>query len=135
MAAEFAAAQDSSHPLNFELTQRFYFEAAHTLNRGFDTAASRRIHGHTYHAEVTISGVPAASSGMICDLAELRAYIESVRACLDHQLLDDVADLGPPTLENLCRFIWRQLSHSCRGLAVVSVERSASGDRCLLRRA
>ena len=40
----------------FELSQSFYFEAAHTLRRDLETAAeaagSRRIHGHTYQAEV-----------------------------------------------------------------------------------
>mgnify|MGYP000178535474 CR=1 FL=1 len=44
--------------MKFELSQRFYFEAAHTLHRTIDAEGSLRIHGHTYHAEVTIAGQP-----------------------------------------------------------------------------
>jgi 6-pyruvoyltetrahydropterin/6-carboxytetrahydropterin synthase len=40
----------------FELSQKFYFEAAHTLQRTIDAEGSRRIHGHTYHAEATVLG-------------------------------------------------------------------------------
>ena len=40
----------------FELTKQFRFEAAHTLERALDAAPSRRIHGHSYTAEVTLRG-------------------------------------------------------------------------------
>lgn len=36
----------------FELSQRFFFDAAHTLHREIESDGSHRIHGHTYHAEV-----------------------------------------------------------------------------------
>jgi len=38
--------------MKFELSQQFYFEAAHTLHREIDQEGRRRIHGHTYHARV-----------------------------------------------------------------------------------
>ena len=68
-----------------ELSQRFYFEAAHTLNRGIETESSRRIHGHTYEAEVTVAGQPDATSGMLIDLGYLRSEITRVREMLDHR--------------------------------------------------
>ena len=49
----------------FELSQKFYFEAAHTLNRSYESEGSKKIHGHTYHAEITITGTPEIDSGMI----------------------------------------------------------------------
>jgi 6-pyruvoyltetrahydropterin/6-carboxytetrahydropterin synthase len=125
--------------MTYELTQRFFFEAAHTLQRaseidgGAARDASRRIHGHTYTARVTVGGEPAAS-GMVVDLALLRAQIERARALLDHRLLDDVPELGAPTLENLCAFIHRELArHSGWRIVSVEVGREASGDSCTLR--
>ena len=78
----------------FELSQRFYFEAAHTLQRSYETEGSLRIHGHTYEAEVTVSGSSDPVTGMIVDLALLRREIERVRSMLDHRFLDEVKDLG-----------------------------------------
>ena len=120
--------------MNYELSQRFFFDAAHTLRRAIDAAGSRRIHGHTYHAEVTLLGQPNAESGMVEDLGRLRHHIEAVRAQLDHHFLDEVPGLGPATLENLCKFIFTSLASSCPSLAAVSVERPSSGDKCVLRR-
>jgi 6-pyruvoyltetrahydropterin/6-carboxytetrahydropterin synthase len=117
----------------FELSQRFYFEAAHTLSRDIDAEGSRRIHGHTYEAEITLSGHADPLSGMLLDLAYLRKEIERVRALLDHHFLDDIANLGPVTLENLCLFIKDQLIDSIPQLSAITVERRASGDRCILR--
>lgn len=116
----------------FELSQRFFFDAAHTLHREFEAEASRRIHGHTYDAEVTVRGRPDPDSGMLMDLGHLRREIARVRDMLDHRLLDEVAGLGPATLENLCSFIRTQLD-CVPGITAVMVERRASGDRCVLR--
>lgn len=116
-----------------ELSQRFFFEAAHTLHRSIETEGSLRIHGHTYEAEVTVSGVPDAVSGMLVDLSYLRSEIARVRDLLDHRFLDEVPGLGPATIENLCAFIRLQLEDSVPNLCAVMIERRASGDRCVLR--
>jgi 6-pyruvoyltetrahydropterin/6-carboxytetrahydropterin synthase len=118
--------------MQYQLTQRFYFEAAHTLEREFETAGSRRIHGHTYLAEIAIEGSPDAATGMVTDLAQVRRVIETVRETLDHHLLNEVAGLGKPTLENLCAYLWRAFEKEL-SLAEVSVRREASGDACRLR--
>lgn len=116
-----------------ELSQRFYFEAAHTLHRKIATEGSLRIHGHTYEAEVTVRGRPDAETGMVIDLGFLRGEISRVRDMLDHRLLDEVSGLGPATLENLCAFIRAQMEASVPGLCSVMVERRVSGDKCVLR--
>jgi 6-pyruvoyltetrahydropterin/6-carboxytetrahydropterin synthase len=140
MAALSANPQISGNPLkpyntndHFELSQRFYFEAAHTLSRTIDAHGSRQIHGHTYEAEITLAGQPDPASGMVLDLAYLRQEIERVRALLDHQFLDDIAELGPATLENLCLFIKHRLITVVPHLSCVTIERRASGDKCTLR--
>jgi 6-pyruvoyltetrahydropterin/6-carboxytetrahydropterin synthase len=119
--------------MTYELTQRFFFEAAHTLDRAHEVDSSRRIHGHTYLARVTVGGMPDPATGMVVDLAELRAAIERTRSRLDHRLLDDVDGLGPATLENLCTFIHRSLAAPAWRVVSVEVAREASGDSCLLR--
>ena len=118
--------------MNYELSQRFYFEAAHTLRRQIDAAGSLRIHGHTYHAEVTLSGQPDPESGMMIDLAFLRQEVEKVRKKLDHHFLDEVPHIGPATLENLCTFIYNDLKASLPNIARITIERPASGDKCCL---
>ena len=115
-----------------EISQRFFFEAAHTLQREVEAPGSARVHGHTYHAEVSVTGVPDARTGMVMDIALLRSRIEAVRAQLDHHLLDEVAGLSVPTLENLCSYIAGQLS-TCPGLSSVRVWRDSAGDSCTLR--
>ena len=120
---------------HYELSQRFYFEAAHTLRRAAETGeveSSRRIHGHTYQAELTLAGAPD-ERGMVMDLGLLRAEIAGLREQLDHRFLDEIEGLGPATLENLCRFIAEKAGPKLPALVRVAVWREASGDRCVLQ--
>ena len=120
--------------MNCEISQTFFFDAAHTLRREIEADSSRRVHGHTYHAEVTLSGQPDTATGMVVDLGLVRRAIEQLRPMLDHRMLDDIAGLGPATLENLCAFIWRELLPALPALAAVRVWRTGIGDSCTLRR-
>ena len=117
---------------SFAISQKFFFDAAHTLNRAIEADSSRRIHGHTYNAEVTLSGQRDPQTGMVMDLGLVRLAIAQLRPQLDHRMLDDVVGLGPATLENLCAFIWRALIPSLPGLSGVRVWRDSVGDSCIL---
>ncbi len=119
--------------MKFEISQRFFFDAAHTLRRQIDTDSSARVHGHTYRAEVAVAGTPDLATGMIVDLGLVRAKLAEIRQQLDHQLLDEVEDLGPPTLENLCRFVARKAARAGLPVSRVSIWRDGIGDRCDLR--
>ena len=119
----------------FELSQTFSFDAAHTLKRFVspdEALGSRRIHGHTYTAEVFVRGQRQSDTGMVVDLSILREALAEVRGQLDHHFLDEVAGLGHPTLENLCVFIFAQMNARMPQVSAVSVSRAA-GDRCLYR--
>jgi 6-pyruvoyltetrahydropterin/6-carboxytetrahydropterin synthase len=120
---------------HFEISQTFFFDAAHTLRRELESEAegSLRIHGHTYHAEVTLAGAPHPESGMVVDLGLVRAAIASLRPQLDHHLLDEVPGLGPATLENLAAFIWRAIHSALPHVSQVRVWREGLGDSCTLR--
>jgi 6-pyruvoyltetrahydropterin/6-carboxytetrahydropterin synthase len=114
----------------FELSKQFRFDAAHTLERSIQTESSRRIHGHSYRAEVTVRGRPNRTTGMIVDLGILEASMEDARDALDHRFLDEINDLGPATMENLSRWIWDRLLPVVPNLFKVSVHRDSSGETC-----
>jgi 6-pyruvoyltetrahydropterin/6-carboxytetrahydropterin synthase len=118
--------------MRYTVSQRFFFDAAHTLKRDIEAEGSRRVHGHTYHAEVWLKGERDPATGMVIDLGVLRRRLEEVREKLDHHLLDDVPGLKPPTLENLCLFIAEALADLKPQLARVRVWREALGDACTL---
>lgn len=113
-----------------ELCKQFRFDAAHTLERAIETESSRRIHGHSYRAEVAIRGRPDPATGMLMDLGRLEAALDEARDELDHRLLDEIADLRPATLENLASWVWRRLEPACPGLHRVTISRDSYGDSC-----
>jgi 6-pyruvoyltetrahydropterin/6-carboxytetrahydropterin synthase len=114
----------------FELSKQFRFEAAHTLERAIDAEGSRRIHGHSYRAEVVIRGEADPKTGMVVDLGLFERALDVARLGLDHHFLDDVSGLGPATLENLSVWIWRQVCGTCGPLARVTVYRDSTGEAC-----
>jgi 6-pyruvoyltetrahydropterin/6-carboxytetrahydropterin synthase len=114
----------------FEVCQRFYFDAAHSLKRDIEAEGSRRIHGHTYLAEVAVRGAVDTKTGMVMDIGLIRIEVAKVRKLLDHHYLDEVPDLGIPTLENLCIYIEKTMRDNGLALSRVSVWRESLGDRC-----
>jgi 6-pyruvoyltetrahydropterin/6-carboxytetrahydropterin synthase len=129
----FSISESATPPRQWEISQRFFFDAAHTLQRDIEAEGSRRIHGHTYSAEVTLAGQPDSGSGMVVDLGLVRQAIAVLRPQLDHHLLDEVEGLGVPTLENLCSYIWHALQPHLAALTQVRVWRDGMGDSCTLR--
>jgi 6-pyruvoyltetrahydropterin/6-carboxytetrahydropterin synthase len=116
-----------------EISKQFRFESAHTLHRA-DAAtvreASKRIHGHSYRAEVVVRGEVDAKTGMVLDFGVLERAIEDARSGLDHHFLNEVSDLGPATMENLSIWIWRKVAANCAGLSRVTVHRDSTGEKC-----
>lgn len=117
----------------WELTKSFRFDAAHTLERDIDTASSRRVHGHSYRAEVTLRGEPDPKTGMVIDFGLLEKTLATAREGLDHRMLDDVPDLGPATMENLAAWIWRRLAPVTKGLVKVTVFRDSQEESVTYR--
>lgn len=110
-----------------EITQEFGFDAAHYL--GVGTAENRRLHGHSFYVEVTLRGEPDPS-GLLRDLGEVKGALERIRESLDHQLLNDIDGLGPPTLENLARHIFGRAKHLLPEVVRVKVRRPSYGQSC-----
>ena len=113
----------------WELTKSFRFEAAHALSGTTFGEASEEIHGHSFRTEVTVRGTPDPATGMVLDLGVLEASMRDVQKTLDHKFLNRVEALGPPTLENLSRFIWERLQHAGQ-LTRVAVHRDSCNESC-----
>mgnify|MGYP003579258807 CR=1 FL=1 len=100
-----------------EITQRFGFDAAHYLEDA-PLGSNRRLHGHSFYAEVTLKGEPDPVKGWVRDFSDVNAAIADIRAQLDHQVLNDITAIGAPTLENLARYVYRgakrRLPEVCR---------------------
>jgi 6-pyruvoyltetrahydropterin/6-carboxytetrahydropterin synthase len=114
----------------FELSKEFRFDAAHTLERVIETESSRRIHGHSYRAEVVLRGMPDPTTGMVMDLGVFEQALAAARDGLDHRFLDELNDLGPATMENLSAWIWRKVEPLCPNLWRVTVRRDSDQGAC-----
>jgi 6-pyruvoyltetrahydropterin/6-carboxytetrahydropterin synthase len=118
----------------YELSKEFRFDAAHTLNRDVEKHeqdSSRRIHGHSYRAEITVCGMPNAKTGVVIDVYEFQKAFEDVRSALEHTFLDDINDLGPATMENLCAWIWKRLAAKLPALNRVTIYRDSGAEKCV----
>jgi 6-pyruvoyltetrahydropterin/6-carboxytetrahydropterin synthase len=113
----------------WELTKSFRFEAAHSLPATTLGAASEEIHGHSFRAEITVRGTPDPATGMVLDLGLLQRRMAEVQKMLDHKLLNNVEALGPPTLENLSRFVFERLQQA-GPIARVSIHRDSCDESC-----
>jgi 6-pyruvoyltetrahydropterin/6-carboxytetrahydropterin synthase len=113
----------------WELTKSFRFEAAHSLSGTTFGDASEEIHGHSFRTEVTVRGTPDPETGMVLDLGVLEQRMADVQKMLDHKFLNRIEALGPPTLENLSRFIFERVQHAGRVMRV-SVYRDSCNESC-----
>jgi 6-pyruvoyltetrahydropterin/6-carboxytetrahydropterin synthase len=110
-----------------ELTQEFTFDAAHYLD---GAPEYRRMHGHSFYAEVTLRGEPDPATGFLRDFGEVDAVLKEVREGLDHRLLNDIEGLGAPTLENLARYIYVRAKARLPEVARVKLRRPTYGQTC-----
>ena len=111
-----------------ELTQEFTFDAAHRLDAG--APANQRIHGHSFYAEVTLRGEPDITTGMLCEFGAVKQVLGAIAEDLDHRMLNDIPDLGTPTLENITRWILRRARAQLPGVVRVRVRRPSYGESC-----
>ena len=94
------------------VTRTFRFEAAHQLP--WHAGKCRRLHGHSYRLEVTVSG-PVGPQGIVVDFADVAGVVErDVVARYDHCYLNDLME--NPTAELLAHQVWKTLEAA--GLAV-----------------
>ena len=105
------------------LTKRYWFSASHRLHREDLSAGENRDlygkcnnphgHGHNYALEVTLAGRVNPETGMVCNLADLDAFIhENILERFGHENLNTLPEFHGvvPTTENLCIEIYSILA-------------------------
>lgn len=115
-----------------ELRKTFQFEAAHLLPRLPETHKCRRLHGHSFKAEICIEGPCDPELGWVMDYAEISAAFKPLFQQLDHRYLNEVPGLENPTSENIAVFIWKTLKPVLPLLKEVAVAETCTA-RCVYR--
>ena len=93
-----------------ELRKTFQFEAAHLLPHLPEDHKCRRLHGHSFTAEIVVEGDCDPKLGWVLDYADISAAFKPLWEQLDHRYLNDVDGLENPTSENVAMWIWERLS-------------------------
>lgn len=112
-----------------EITQQFNFDAAHFLGAAA-ADSNRRIHGHSFYVEVTLRGEADPANGWVRDFGQINTVLGEIRDSLDHRLLNELPEIGNPTLENLARFIFREIKRRLPETCRIRISRPSLGQSC-----
>ncbi len=104
-----------------EIWKKFTFEAAHMLPNVPEGHKCRRLHGHSYHVHIYVTGEPDQELGWIIDFADIAAAFQPLWERLDHNYLNEIEGLGNPTSEIIAIWIWDRLKPSLPLLSKVVV--------------
>jgi 6-pyruvoyltetrahydropterin/6-carboxytetrahydropterin synthase len=115
------------------LTRRYWFSASHRLHcRQMSLAENQAVygkcnnphgHGHNYALEVTVAGSVDPRTGMVCNLADLDAFVHAnILARFGHENLNMLQEFKDvvPTTENLCRELYAILD---KGFSQARIEK------------
>ena len=105
-----------------EISQEFGFDAAHYLGNG--AVENRRLHGHSFYAEVTLRGEADPATGFLRDFGQVDAALKAIRES------HEIEDLGIPTPENLARYIYVHAKRALPEVARVKLRRPSYGQTC-----
>lgn len=92
-----------------EIFKIFTIEAAHRLPNLPAEHKCSRLHGHSFHIEVHVSGPVQEQAGWVQDFADIGASFRPLFEQLDHYYLNEIPGLENPTSENLAKWVWQRL--------------------------
>jgi 6-pyruvoyltetrahydropterin/6-carboxytetrahydropterin synthase len=92
-----------------QIFKEITFEAAHRLPNVPDGHKCKRVHGHSFAAEIYVSGDIDPQTGWVLDFGDVKAAFRPLFDQLDHNYLNDVSGLENPTSENIAIWIWDRL--------------------------
>jgi len=104
----------------------FSFEAAHKLPNVPPGHKCARLHGHSFHVHVYVSGPIGQRTGWVMDFAEIKQAVKPIQDQLDHYYLNEIEGLSNPTSENLARWIWHRLKPSLPALSKIIVRETCT---------
>lgn len=107
--------------MNISITKQFKFEAAHSIPQ--HEGKCKRLHGHSYILEVTVSGPvidKGPKEGMVMDFGDISKIVDvQVIDQWDHQFLNDMVPFVT-TAENLASECFKRLISA--GLPVTRIK-------------
>lgn len=115
-----------------EIFWEFTFEAAHRLPNVPSDHKCSRLHGHSYRAQVFVTGPVDPQAGWVIDFGHIKDACKPVIARLDHYYLNEVPGLENPTSEHLASWIWRELTASLPMMSAVRVSETCTSG-CVYR--
>lgn len=118
--------------MKMELRKTFQFEAAHLLPNLPESHKCRRLHGHSFQAEIAVAGECDPTLGWVMDYAEISRAFHPLWEQLDHRYLNEVPGLENPTSECIAAWIWDRLKPRLPLLTEVTVAETCTA-RCVYR--
>jgi 6-pyruvoyltetrahydropterin/6-carboxytetrahydropterin synthase len=118
--------------MKMELRKTFQFEAAHLLPHLPESHKCRRLHGHSFKAEVVITGECDSKLGWLMDYADITEAFRPLFEQLDHRYLNEIPGLENPTSENIAAWIWKRLKPELTLLTEVVVAETCTA-QCVFR--
>lgn len=104
----------------------FTAECAHRLPNVPDGHKCGRLHGHSYHIRIEVTGPTGEATGWVIDYADIKQAFSQTLNKLDHNYLNDIPGLENPTCENIARFIWQELSPLIPWLSCVTIRETCT---------
>jgi 6-pyruvoyltetrahydropterin/6-carboxytetrahydropterin synthase len=118
--------------MKMELRKTFQFEAAHLLPNLPKKHKCRRLHGHSFQAEIVVVGECDPKLGWLMDYADIAEAFKPLWEKLDHRYLNEIPGLENPTSENVAVWIWERLKPKLPLLTEVIVAETCTA-RCVYR--
>ena len=115
-----------SESSSMEIYKEFHFEAAHRLPNVPEGHKCSRLHGHSFHVRLSVTGDAPEPGGWVMDFADLKAAFKPVYETLDHYYLNDIPGLENPTSENIARWIWHRLKPGLAQLSKVEIRETCT---------
>jgi len=109
-----------------EAYKDFRFEAAHFLPHVPDGHKCKKLHGHSYKVTVYIKGEIDGRTGWVLGFEEVKEAFTPVLHTLDHALLNEIAGLENPTVENLAIWIWNKLLPKLPVLSKIAISETST---------
>jgi 6-pyruvoyltetrahydropterin/6-carboxytetrahydropterin synthase len=110
------------------IRRTFRFEAAHRLPNVPAEHLCSRLHGHSYHVTVEVTGDVDPHMGWILDFADIDVAWKPLHAILDHYYLNEVPGLENPTAENIARFVYERLVLPAGRLHAITVHETCTSE-------
>ncbi|MBI1338547.1 MAG: 6-carboxytetrahydropterin synthase QueD [Phycisphaera sp.] len=114
--------------MRIQLRKTFDFQAAHWLPTFPEGHKCRRMHGHSFYADVVVEGEVDPDKGYLLDYGDISRAVEPVRSQLDHYLLNEVEGLTNPTAEMIAKWVYDRLKPALPLLVEVRIHETCTSE-------